>query len=265
MSAPTGVPSPSHRSVEGSVAIVTGGGTGLGAATASVLARAGARVVINGRREEKLAETAARIREEGGEVTPCPGDVSRPEDVRDLVERAVKEYGGVDVLVNNAGIHAHFRPAHEVPIDEFDHYLAINLRGPFLATKAVIPHLLARGGGSIVNVASMAGVVGLKYTVSYGAAKGGLVQMTRTVALDYADKGIRVNCICPAGMTPTENRDRLSPEEMRLAGEAVGGGAPVGGSASTEEVAQAILFLVGPHGRFITGAIIPIDGGYTAR
>ena len=253
MSAPTGVPSPSHRSVEGSVAIVTGGGTGLGAATASVLARAGARVVINGRREEKLAETAARIREEGGEVTPCPGDVSRPEDVRDLVERAVKEYGGVDVLVNNAGIHAHFRPAHEVPIDEFDHYLAINLRGPFLATKAVIPHLLARGGGSIVNVASMAGV------------KGGLVQMTRTVALDYADKGIRVNCICPAGMTPTENRDRLSPEEMTLAGEAVGGGAPVGGSASTEEVAQAILFLVGPHGRFITGAIIPIDGGYTAR
>lgn len=251
--------------LQGKVAVVTGGGSGLGAATAKVLARNGATVVISGRRLDALEAQAAHIRAANGVAVPVQSDVSKPEQVRALVEGAIETYGGIDILVNNAGRHGQFIIAHEVALEDFDDIIATNLRGPFLMAQAAIPSMLARGGGAIVNISSMAGIVGLKYCVSYSAAKAGLVNMTRTLALDYGDKGIRVNCICPGGMGPTESHDRIPPEELARAFEATRPGSPIATPAHVDDVAELVLFLVGPHGIAMTGAVIPFDGGYTAR
>jgi NAD(P)-dependent dehydrogenase (short-subunit alcohol dehydrogenase family) len=247
------------------VALVTGAGTGLGAATAQVLASAGATVVLVGRRREKLDATQAEIERNGGHALVMPCDVGDPAAVKALVSEAAQQCGGIDILINNAGRHTQFLPTTEVALADFDDYLFVNLRGPFVAMQNVLPHMLHRGGGAIVNVASMAGLVGLKYAAPYCAVKGGLVQMTRAVAIEYADRGITVNCICPGGMEPTENTHRMTPAELARIAEAVQGGAPTGRSANVFDVAQLILLLVGPASKNLTGAIIPYDGGYTAR
>jgi NAD(P)-dependent dehydrogenase (short-subunit alcohol dehydrogenase family) len=249
----------------GKVAIVTGAGTGLGAATAQVLAAAGATVVLCGRRRDKLEATHAAIAAHGGKSLAIACDMSDPADVRNLVAETVRQCGGVDILINNAGRHTQFLPTTEVSLDDFDDYLFVNLRGPFVAMQSAIPHMLARGGGAIVNIASMAGLVGLKYAAPYCAVKGGLVQMTKAVAVEYADRHITVNCICPGGMEPTENTHQMTPAELARINEAIQGGAPTGRSANVFDVAQMILLIVGPASRNLTGAIIPYDGGYTAR
>jgi NAD(P)-dependent dehydrogenase (short-subunit alcohol dehydrogenase family) len=252
-----------ERLLEGKVAIVTGGGTGIGAATARTFIREGAAVVISGRRQEPLTEVEAEIRATGGAIAAQQGDASDPDDIRRVVDRAVQEFGGVDILINNAGIHPHFKLVHETPVEEFDEFIAINLRGPFLMSRAAIPYMLERGGGAIVNMASMAAISGLKYTVSYGSSKGGLVHMTRVMALDYADKGITVNCVAPGGLSGTESNKLFTDQDKALARDSVGRGGPMPRQGTPEEVAELLLYLVGPYGGFTTGAIIPVDGGYT--
>lgn len=248
--------------LQGRIAIVTGAGSGLGAATARVLAAAGATVVLTGRRPDRLEATAAAIQALGGQAVTAPGDVGDPR-AADVATSAAANLGGLDILVNNAGIHAHPRMTADIPVGEFDEYLRIDLRGPFLMMRAALPQMLERGGGAIVNVSSIAGIIGLKYTSAYAAAKGGLVAMTRTAAIDYADRGIRVNCICPAGMEPTDPRQK-SEEAQRMMDESYGG-SPIGCRAQVDEVAELIRFLVGASAAPITGAVIPVDGGYTAR
>jgi len=249
----------------GKVAIVTGGGSGLGEATARVFAQAGAAVALTGRRADKLAETARKIETAGGRALVLPCDMARPDAVRGMIDEAARQGGGLDMLVNNAGRHAQFVPTAEVTLADFDDYVAINLRGPFVAIQSALPHMLARGGGAIVNIASMAGLVGLKYASSYCAVKGGLIQLTRAVAVEVADKNIRVNCVCPGGMEPTESRRQMSPEELIRVGEAIQGGSPAGRPADVFAVARFLLTLVDPAMGGLTGAIIPFDGGYTAR
>jgi NAD(P)-dependent dehydrogenase (short-subunit alcohol dehydrogenase family) len=252
--------------LDGKVAVITGAGTGLGAATATLFAREGAAVTLVGRREEKLKEVAADIDAAGGRTLVVPGDVAKPDTAIRAAEESIRTFGGVDILINNAGLHAAPYPLHETPLDEWDRFLAVDLTGPFLFTKAVLPSMMERRDGAIVNIGSMVALVGFKGSSAYAAAKGGLVSMTRTTAVDYATYGIRANCVCPGGMEPVEYGN-LTDEQLAQLHEAVrlSGGPLLGRIANVHEVAQFLLVLVGPNGRALTGAVIPFDGGFTAK
>jgi NAD(P)-dependent dehydrogenase (short-subunit alcohol dehydrogenase family) len=252
----------------GQVAVVTGAGTGLGAATTQLLVREGADVVAVGRRSEKLKEVADKLADDGGpgRVAVVAGDVAVEGTAEAACRRAEEEFGGLDILVNNAGIHSRPFLVHETPVAEFEQFLAIDLLGPFLFTRASIPYLLRRGGGAIVNISSMVALVGFKYSASYSAAKGGLISLTRATAADYGDVGIRANCLCPGGMEPVE-RGNLSPDDYVRLHEAVAaaGGALIRRVAHVDEVAELVLFLSGSQSKSLTGAVIPFDAGFTAH
>lgn len=250
------------------VAIVTGAGTGLGAATTLMLARAGADVVTVGRRAEKLEQVAATARASGapGSVAVVPGDVADPETAVRACAVAVDRFGGLDVLVNNAGLHSKPFLVHETPVQLYREFLDVDLLGPFLFTRAAIPHLLDRGGGAIVNIASMVALVGFKYSASYSSAKGGLVSLTKATAADYGASHIRANCICPGGMQPVEYGN-LEESDRVLLNDAVtsAGGSLIPRVAHVDEVAELVLFLSGPASGSLTGAVIPFDSGFTAH
>ena len=252
----------------GLVAVVTGAGTGLGAATTRLFAREGADVVAVGRRPGKLKDVAAGLAAEGaaGRVSVVPGDVADEATAAAACRRAEEEFGGLDILVNNAGIHSRPFLVHETPVAEFEQFLAIDLVGPFLFTRAAVPALLRRGGGAIVNIASMVALVGFRYAAAYSAAKGGLISLTRATAADYGDAGIRANCLCPGGMEPVE-RGNLSPADYVRLHEAVAaaGGSLIKRVAHVDEVAELILFLSGGQSKSLTGAVIPFDAGFTAH
>jgi len=250
----------------GKVAVVTGAGTGLGAATTRLFVREGANVVAVGRRPGKLKEVAEGLAGEPGRVAIVAGDVTDEATATAACRRAAEEFGGLDILVNNAGIHSRPFLVHETPVEEFDEFLAVDLRGPFLFTRAAVPCLLERGGGAIVNISSMVALVGFKYAASYSAAKGGLISLTRATAADYGDAGIRANCICPGGMEPVE-RGNLAPADYVRLHEAVAaaGGVLIKRVAHVDEVAELILFLGGSQSQSLTGAVIPFDAGFTAH
>ena len=250
----------------GEVAVVTGAGTGLGAATTRLFVREGADVVAVGRRSGKLKEVAEELAGEPGRVAVVVGDVADEATAAAACRRAGEEFGGLDILVNNAGIHSRPFLVHETPVAEFDEFFAVDLRGPFLFTRAAVPYLLERGGGAIVNISSMVALVGFKYAASYSAAKGGLISLTRATAADYGDAGIRANCICPGGMEPVE-RGNLAPADYVRLHEAVAaaGGVLIKRVAHVDEVAELILFLCGSQSQSLTGAVIPFDAGFTAH
>ncbi|MEB3070640.1 SDR family NAD(P)-dependent oxidoreductase [[Mycobacterium] vasticus] len=252
--------------LDGKVAVITGAGTGLGAATAKLFAREGAAVTLVGRRVEKLRDVATAIDGAGGRALVIPGDVSEPATATRAAEDSIREFGGIDVLVNNAGLHAAPYLLHETPLDEWDRFLAVDLTGPFLFTRAVLPSMMERRDGAIVNIGSMVALVGFQGSSAYAAAKGGLVSMTRTTAVDYAQYGIRANCVCPGGMEPVEYGN-LTEDQLARLHEAVelAGGPLLNRLAHVDEVAQFLLTLVGPGGRSLTGAVIPYDGGFTAK
>lgn len=245
------------------VAIITGAGTGLGKAAAIKFAREGAKVATIGRRLNRLTETKREIGAAGGELLTIEGDVSNPEDVQRLVSETVKQYGRLDVVVNSAGIHASPRITHEVTVDEFDQFVNINLRGPFLVIKESIPHLLNAGAGSIINISSVVGVVGVKYCVTYGTAKGGMQNMTRCVAMELADKGINVNCIAVGGMSDTESTQKMTPEQYAMIASSYPA-SPTGLLSDPQDVADLMVFLSGPHAINFTGVVFNFDGGSTA-
>jgi NAD(P)-dependent dehydrogenase (short-subunit alcohol dehydrogenase family) len=248
------------------VAVVTGAGTGLGASSARALAREGADVVLVGRRTEKLEETASSMSDLAGRPLVVAGDVAQEATAAEVMSAATEAFGGVDILVNNAGIHAHPLLVHETPVEEFDAFYQIDLRGPFLFTRAAVPSMIERGGGAVVNISSMVAVVGFKYSCSYAAAKGGLISLTRSTAADYGEKGIRANCICPGGMEPVERGNLIPSDYDRLhEAAALAGGSLVDRIAHVDEVAEMVLFLSGPSSLSLTGAIINFDGGFTAH
>ncbi|MEM7020870.1 MAG: glucose 1-dehydrogenase [Pseudomonadota bacterium] len=246
------------------VAVVTGGNSGIGKATAAAFADAGAKVVITARREEEGEQVAAALREKGGDVQFVRADVSNSDDVKNMVQFCVDTYGGLDFGFNNAGIEGTpFIPVADHEESAWREVIDINLTGIFLAMKYQVPEILKRGGGAIVNMSSVAGLTGSPGGVAYVASKHGIIGLTKAAALDYATQNIRINVVCP-GLIKTEMLERgLTDPELRAQVQPMIDMHPIGRIGELKEVADAVLWLCSEQSSFITGQALPIDGGYT--
>ncbi|MEW1846294.1 SDR family oxidoreductase [Nonomuraea angiospora] len=243
--------------LQNQTALVTGGGSGIGRATALVLAREGAFVIVAGRSAGHLAETVAEIEAAGGRARAVPTDLNDLDALRRLADGA----GDVDILVNNAGVYP-FMPTPKQDLESFMQVFDTNVRGPFFLTAALAPKMGARGSGSIVNVSSIAALQGIRDAAAYGATKAALDALTRSWAAEFGDRGVRVNSVAP-GNTRTDNVVKALGEEMFEEWGRTGN--PLGRLGRPEEVAEAILFLASPRSSYITGVTLPVDGGYVAR
>ena len=244
------------------VALVTGGSSGIGRATALAIATDGAKVAVADVNVKGGNETARLIGEAGGEALFIKTDVSNAQDVKALVDRTVQAFGRLDWAFNNAGIDNRHAPIGEYDEQEWDRVLNTNLKGVMLCMRYEIPAMLASGGGSIVNTASVAGLIGTPISPAYTTSKHGIVGLTRSAALDYAQRGIRVNAVCP-GVTRTAIVDAFIREEPD--GEAqLNAQAPMGRMARPEEIAAVVLFYCSDAASYVTGTCLAVDGGWTA-
>ena len=249
----------------GRVVLVTGSSSGIGYATAEAFLEEGAKVAITGRDAARL-KRAEKALKRLGKVFAIQGDVSVAADVKRFVTETTKSLGSIDVLVNNAGIYVN-KPVEEFSEEEYDAVMDINLKGTFLCTKYVIPSMVRRKRGAIVNVASDSGLVGTAGSSVYCASKGGMVLFTKAVALDHAKDGIRVNAVCPGEVeTPMLDRDaEASGLGYREYYKRLVAPIPMKRAAKPEEIAKAILFLASDEVPFMTGAALSVDGGATAQ
>ncbi|MDE3094844.1 MAG: SDR family oxidoreductase [Chloroflexota bacterium] len=244
------------------VAIVTGAASGIGRAAVDLFASEGAVVVAADVADDAGRQIADGLSARGSTCTYVHADVSSEGDVQAMVLLALSRYGRLDVLFNNAGIEGEFAPTADVTLEAWERVLAVNLRGVFLGCKYGVEAMLRSGGGSIINNASVAGLVGFAGAAAYCASKGGVVQLTKAAALDYATLGVRVNCLCPGIIdTPMVRRATQAPgiAEQLVAAE------PVGRLGTPREVAELALFLASDRSSFLTGAAVPVDGGFVAR
>lgn len=248
----------------GKVAYVTGGAAGIGRATAVAFADAGANVAVVDVNRAGAEETAKQIEKLGRRALVVQADVSLDEDTRRAIDETIATFGSLDYAFNNAGIEGRAGvTVVDLKAEEWDHIIAVNLRGIFLGLKYQIPHMLKQGGGAIVNCASVAGIVGFQGIPAYTASKHGVVGLTKTTALDFATKNIRVNAIAP-GITDTPMVERFTggTEEGR---KMFTGLAPVGRMAKPEEMASAVVWLCSDGASYITGHTLVVDGAYVAR
>lgn len=245
------------------VALITGAASGIGRATVELWAEEGATVVAADVQDNAVRELVDRLSRRGHCVSFVHADVAREPDVAAMIHLALSRYGRLDVLFNNAGIEGEQAPTADASLENWDRVIDINLKGVFLGLKHGIKAMLEHGGGSIINNASVAGLVGFAGIPAYCASKGGVIQLTRTAALEYAMQNIRVNCLCPGVIdTPMVERftnGQAEAEATMIALE------PVGRVGTAREVAELALFLGSDRASFITGAVIPVDGGFVAR
>jgi NAD(P)-dependent dehydrogenase (short-subunit alcohol dehydrogenase family) len=247
--------------LENKVALVTGGTSGIGRATAIAFGKAGAKVVFSGRREAEGEETVKLICETGAECLFVRSDMSSEGDIKALVQKTIATYGKLDCAFNNAGIDCSPQPLHEQPIEEFDKLMAINVRGLFLCMKYEIQQMLSQGSGTIVNNSSIVGLIGFPGLSPYIASKHAVMGLTRSAALDYAKQGIRINAVNP-GSIATPRMDSIA-ERAGSTTEDMGSITPMGRIGQPAEIAQVVVFLCSDAARYITGQRLAIDGGFT--
>jgi NAD(P)-dependent dehydrogenase (short-subunit alcohol dehydrogenase family) len=248
----------------GQVALITGGGTGIGRAIALAFARAGAKVALAGRRQDKLQEVAAAITEQGGEAVAIVCDVSQGADAKRAVTETVQRFGGLQILINSAGVLSN-ATVETVSEEDWDRVMLINTKGPFLMSRAALPAMRASRGGSIVNIGSILGLYAMKSRAAYCASKGALTMLTKAMALDHAADQIRVNCICPA-LVETDMVRGLFPDtpEGRSARDSRLASIPLGRMGQPADVAELAVYLASPESSWLTGVAIPLDGGISA-
>jgi NAD(P)-dependent dehydrogenase (short-subunit alcohol dehydrogenase family) len=246
--------------LDGKVAVITGAGSGIGRETALLFAREGAKIVVADYASEAGEATVRQIGEKGGDALFIKTDVSQASDAERMVKATVEKYGRIDILYNNAGVLGEVAFVGDATEDNWNRLMSINLKGTFLCSKYAVREMIKSGGGAIVNTASAMGFVGLPGNAAYSAAKGGIIQLTRTMALEYASSNIRVNCLC-AGWVDTPMNLKL---EERIINWTVRE-TPMKRWAKPEEIAQAALYLASDESSFVTGAALVIDGGWTAK
>lgn len=247
---------------QGKVVLVTGGSYGIGRAAALGFARRGAKVVIADRDVTRGEETLESVKAAGGEAIFVQTDVSSETEVKALVDKAVQAYGKLDCAFNNAGIHKQFVSTVDFTEVDWDEMINVNLKSIWLCMKYEIPHMLKQGKGAIVNTSSAAGLVGAPSNPAYPAGKHGVVGITKSTALEFARKGIRVNCVCP-GPTRTGMNEELTATNPELV-KAMDQKVPMGRIGEPEEVAAAAIFLCSDEASYITGHALPVDGGIVA-
>jgi NAD(P)-dependent dehydrogenase (short-subunit alcohol dehydrogenase family) len=250
--------------LEGKVALVSGGGGGIGRATALAFAREGARVAVADFAADTARDTVALINEAGGQAITLTGDVTRAKDARTMIEDTVAAYGRLDCAFNNAGIapyqvDASGKKTAEWSEESFDRMIAVNLKGVWLCMREEIRQMLSQGGGAIVNTGSIAGLIGLVTSSAYVAAKHGVIGLTKTAALEYAEAKIRVNTVCP-GFIQT----RMTEDTMRRRGEQILAQIPSHRMGKPEEIAEMVVWLCSERASYVTGAAYNVDGGWMA-
>ncbi len=250
--------------LSGKVAVVTGGGAGIGRAAAIGLARAGASTVVADVDLKSAQQVAGEIAESGGRAIGLAADVSSASSVDRMVTSAVAQLGGVDLLYNNAAIQI-YGSVTELGEADWDRTFAVNVKGIYLCSRACIPHMQSKGGGAIVNAASIQGWATQKRVAAYAASKGAVIALTRSMALDYARHRIRVNCICPGSVdTPLLRRNAAAEGDPEVVLAQWGSVHPIGRIAQPDEIANLVVFLLSDEASFITGASYLIDGGLLA-
>ncbi|MGB4966413.1 MAG: 3-oxoacyl-ACP reductase family protein [Microgenomates group bacterium] len=245
--------------LQNKVALITGGGTGIGAGIAHMFAREGAQVVVCGRREDPLKKVVDEIDRSGGEAIYCVADISSQEQIREMIETVTMKFGSIDILVNNAGV---FIPddVTSTSEQEWDRVMDTDAKGVYLMSKAVLPDMIKKGTGKIVNIASIAGLIGFEKSAAYCAAKGAVVNLTREMALDYAPKGICVNAIAPGVIDTDMTKAFLSNEQAK---QGFLSKTPVGRVGTPEDIAHGAVYLASDESNFVVGQTLVIDGGWT--
>ncbi|HEY4411128.1 MAG TPA: SDR family NAD(P)-dependent oxidoreductase [Acidimicrobiia bacterium] len=243
--------------IDGSVALVTGAAGGIGRCISARLAEAGATLALV---DIDRAGADALLAELGAKGMAIAADLSTPQDITAAVTAAQEQLGPLDILVNNAGISGLGppKPTVETPLEEWEKTLAINVTAPFLFCQAVIPGMVARGRGSIVNIASMAGILCLPGRVSYAASKAALINLTKTLAFECGPAGVRLNAVCPGWVDTPFIAARMAQPELRAQAESM---VPLGRVATPDEIADIVIFLLSPASRYMTGAAVTVDGG----
>jgi NAD(P)-dependent dehydrogenase (short-subunit alcohol dehydrogenase family) len=247
--------------LEKRVAIITGAGSGIGRASALLFAKEGAKVVVADFVRDSGQQTVSLIKNEGGESTFVESDVSHAADAQRLVNTAIETYGKLDILFNNAGINLE-KTVTETSEDDWNRVINVNLKGVFLCSKFAIPEMIRNGGGAIINTASIRGLVGQYHLAAYCASKGGVVLLTKAMALDYGQDNIRVNCVCPGGIeTPMHKAFLATLAHPERETEEMLKKIPLGRIGEPEDVARVALFLASDESAYLTGLAIPVDGG----
>lgn len=246
--------------LSGKVALVTGGGSGIGLAVSTTLAAGGAKVIVTDHDAAAAERASEAIRAGGGHAVGVRADVTVGDDMRAAVETALRTFGSLDLAINNAGVPSPYAPLGEVERPDWDRIIGVNLTGVYLSLRHEIAAMLAGGGGAIVNVASIAAMNGIAGRGAYVAAKHGVVGLTKTAALEYAEHGIRVNAVAPGYVETPLLGDRDEAARARLAALH-----PMQRLASAQEIADTIVFMLSPRASFMTGHVCLVDGGYSAR